>query len=576
MDKGQLRVLLVEDDPDDYLLTSDLLQEIPGIKVAIDWAKDFDAGREALVACDHDAVLLDYRLGKDTGMSLLREALGQGCRAPIILLTGQGDRDLALEALEAGAADYLVKGDINAVMLERSIRYALQQKRHALELEEKVTERTAALEEANRALRDSEKRIRALLDTTESARVSAEAAKSRAEAATRAKDDFLAALSHELRTPLNPALLLATSLAEDPSVPATVRGDIEVIARGIALQAQLVDDLLDLTRITGGKLRLDLVSIDAHASMRHVHDILRADIQEREIKLTLELGAAQHVIKADAVRVQQIFWNVLKNAVKFTPAGGSVTVRSSNPPESPQVLAFEVTDTGIGIEAEMLNRVFDAFIQEEHGQGHRFGGLGLGLAITHRLVGLQSGKIQARSAGRGCGSTFRIELPLAAPKEQSPAALAPRRAAAEPLDVRRILLVEDHQETRTTLAKLLERRGHTVASAGTAEGARGLAAAETYDLVISDLGLPDGDGHELMAEFHARYALPGIALSGYGMDDDLARSRAAGFFTHLTKPVDIRVLESAIAAAPRRVTLATGEPETASGVPTASTSSANG
>ncbi len=331
MDKVPLRVLLVEDDPDDYLLTSELLQEIPGSKITIDWAKDFDAGRAALRKCEHDAVLLDYRLGKETGMHLLREALGQGCKAPVILLTGQGDRDLALEALEAGAADYLVKGDINAVVLERSIRYALQQKRHALELEEKVRERTAELEEANRALRESEKRIRALLDTTESARVSAEAAKSRAEAATRAKDDFLAALSHELRTPLNPALLLATSLAEDPSVPAAVREDIEVIARGIALQAQLVDDLLDLTRITGGKLRLDLLPIDAHASMRHVHDILRADIQEREIKLTLELGAAHHVIKADAVRVQQIFWNVLKNAVKFTPPGGSVTVRSSNP-----------------------------------------------------------------------------------------------------------------------------------------------------------------------------------------------------------------------------------------------------
>lgn len=187
MDKGQLRVLLVEDDPDDYLLTSELLREIPGNKITIDWAKDFDAGQAAIARREHDAVLLDYRLGKDTGLLLLRKALDHGCKAPIILLTGQGDRDLALEALEAGAADYLVKGDINAVMLERSIRYALQQKQHALELEDRVMERTTKLEEANAALREREKQIRALFETAESARLSAEAAKSRAEAATRAK-----------------------------------------------------------------------------------------------------------------------------------------------------------------------------------------------------------------------------------------------------------------------------------------------------------------------------------------------------------------------------------------------------
>ena len=551
MDKGQLRVLLVEDDPDDYLLTSELLQEIPGNKIAIDWAKDFDAGRAAISRCQHDAVLLDYRLGKDTGLFLLRQALEEGCKAPIILLTGQGDRDLALEALEAGAADYLVKGDINAVMLERSIRYALQQKNHALELEERVVERTAELEEANRALREREKEIRALFETAESARVSAEAAKTRAEAATRAKDDFLAALSHELRTPLNPALLLATSLAQDGSLPEGVRDDIDVIARGIALQAQLVDDLLDLTRITGGKLRLDLVPIDAHASMRHVYDILRADIQERDIKVTLEFAAQHHFIKADAVRVQQIFWNVLKNAVKFTPPGGSVTVRSTNPAGRPDSLEMAITDTGIGIEPEMLGRVFDAFIQEEHDSGHRFGGLGLGLAITHRLTALQQGRIRAQSAGRGQGSTFRVELPLAAPEEQATATQSPRQKSENAVKTRTILLVEDHDETRNALTKLLERRGHRLVSVGTAEGARAAAAAGEFDLIISDLGLPDGDGHKLMAELHEAYGWPGIALSGYGMDEDLARSRAAGFFTHLTKPVDIRVLESAIAAAPR-------------------------
>lgn len=550
MDKGELRVLLIEDDPDDYLLTSELLAEIPGSKITVEWAKDYDAGLTSLARCEHDACLLDYRLGKGDGLLLLREALDRGCKAPVILLTGEGDRDLAFQALEAGAADYLVKGEIDAVALERSIRYALQQKEHALDLQQKVAERTAKLEQANAALRESATQIRVLFETAEAARLSAEAAKSRAEAATRAKDDFLAALSHELRTPLNPALLLATSLAEDMTLPAQVREDINVIAKGIALQAQLVDDLLDITRISGGKLRLDLRPIDAHAALWHAHEILRSDIKEQEINVTLDLVAPQHTIKADSVRLQQIFWNVLKNAVKFTAPGGAVAVRTRNP-EGQDKLEVEISDTGIGIEPKMLGRVFDTFIQEDHADGHRFGGVGLGLAISRRLVELQKGSIVAESKGRGCGATFRIQLPL---EKDAPSVDAGRDSVEPVASVagrRHILLVEDHDQTRSTLVQLLERRGHVVAAFGTMGAARARAAEGDCDLLISDLGLPDGDGYDLMAELQRTLGLPGIALSGYGMDHDIARSRESGFFAHLTKPVDIRSLESAIAAAPR-------------------------
>lgn len=550
-DKRPLRILLIEDDPDDYLLTRELLADIPGLTITVDWAKNVEEGLAALRTCEHDAFLLDYRLGKDTGLTLLREAFHLRCQAPIILLTGNDDRDVALRALEAGASDYLIKGEIDAASLERSIRYAMQQKGYAIELHRKVAERTAALEKANAALRENEKEIRALLEETEAARVSAEAAKSRAEAATRAKDDFLAALSHELRTPLNPALLLATSLAEDESLPEEVRADIEVVARGIALQAQLVDDLLDITRISGGKLRLNLHPIDAHEALRHAHNILRADCEGRQIALTFDLAAPNKTIKADAVRLQQIFWNVLKNAIKFTPVGGSVTVRTCNPTERPEVLEVQIIDTGIGISAEMQNRIFDAFIQEDNDQGHRFGGIGLGLAITQRLVQLQNGRISVNSAGRGCGATFRIEMPLetAVPPSGKSAGSASR--AATVAVGRRILLVEDHDQTRATMLQILQRRGHFVEGVSTTAAAREKAANGDFDLVISDLGLPDGDGHRLMVDLDG-YGLPGIALSGYGMEHDLARSRQSGFFAHLTKPVDIHALESAIAAAPRR------------------------
>jgi PAS domain S-box-containing protein len=401
-------------------------------------------------------------------------------------------------------------------------------------------------------LRESETQVRALFETAEAARLSAEAAKTRAETATRAKDDFLAALSHELRTPLNPALLLATSLADDAALPPRVRADIDVIAKSIALQAQLIDDMLDITRITSGKLRLDLQPIDAHNVLRQAYEILRTDVQERQVELTLDLAAPHNCIKADAVRVQQIFWNVLKNAVKFTPPGGTITVRTRNPPDREGMLAVEITDTGIGIEPGMLGKVFDAFIQEEHDGAHRFGGIGLGLAITRRLVEVQNGRIRAESAGRNRGTTFHIELPLEAPElcatdELPPVASRP----APPAKARRILLVEDHEQTRSTLVQLLERRGHSVVGVATAAAAREIAATSEFDLVISDLGLPDGDGHALMAELRDAHGVPGIALSGYGMEEDLEHSRLSGFFTHLTKPLDIHALESAIAAAPQ-------------------------
>ncbi|HSP45223.1 MAG TPA: ATP-binding protein, partial [Chthoniobacterales bacterium] len=240
--------------------------------------------------------------------------------------------------------------------------------------------------------------------------------------------------------------------------------------------------------------------------------------------------------------------NLLKNAVKFSAPGGAVIVRTHNAPEDKNALFIEIADTGVGIEPEMLGKIFDPFFQEEHPGARRFGGLGLGLAIARNLVELQNGNIRAQSSGRDQGATFFIELPLAA-ASAARASDSSQPAAPNPA-ARRILLVEDHELTRTTLARLLRRLGHYVAVAATAAEARKLAGTKKCDLIISDLGLPDGDGHALVTELRERHGLPAIALSGYGMDEDLERSRKSGFFIHLVKPIDIHALRDAIAAAP--------------------------
>jgi PAS domain S-box-containing protein len=385
----------------------------------------------------------------------------------------------------------------------------------------------------------------------------------RLSAASRAKDDFLAALSHELRTPLNPVLLLASEAAEDLSLPAAVRADFASIRSNVELEARLIDDLLDLTRITSGKLGLHLAEVDVHSALQSALDTVRADIDRKKIQLALTLGAARHHVIGDQVRLQQIIWNLLKNAVKFTPQGGRIAVETSVHAEG-GTLVIKVVDTGIGMTTEEIGRVFQAFSQGDHASGngpHRFGGMGLGLAISRMLVELHSGAISAASDGRGKGATFVVKLPLGrelarakkpAPEEpESETATAAAHRAAPCF--RRVLLVEDHEPTRTALAQLLRRRQYEVTTASSVAEALARAEGGNIDLLISDIGLPDGNGFDLMAKLQQRHSLKGIALTGYGMEQDIARSRAVGFMAHLTKPVRVQSLESALislAAAP--------------------------
>lgn len=411
----------------------------------------------------------------------------------------------------------------------------------------------------------------------------------RAEAASEAKDHFLATLSHELRTPLTPVLAIASLLEAEAQLPGYVRKHLAMIRRNVELEARLIDDLLDLTRISRDKIELRPRPTDVRELLRDaLHSCCQQDIDSGRVQVSSDFAAASHQVCADAPRLSQVFWNLLNNAVKFTPDGGRVEVRTH---DKDGLLTISVADSGAGIEPAELPHIFDAFVSFDHGEpsaAAHAGGLGLGLAISRAILELHGGTIRAESAGRGHGATFTVVLPLmtGVPEPAAPAAGAAgaatgdgalpaatatvsanpaaavagspgagtpdddAQAAARGL---RILLVEDHPDTAAVMADLLGGFGHQVTVAGGVAAALAAVAdlangdgRPALDLVISDLGLPDGNGQELMRELSRRYGLKGIALSGYGMEEDRSKSLQAGFSRHLTKPIHPSALRDVI------------------------------
>jgi PAS domain S-box-containing protein len=372
---------------------------------------------------------------------------------------------------------------------------------------------------------------------------SEQAARQTAEEANRAKDRFLAMLSHELRTPLTPVLAGTRLLEQIPGLPEAARAGVLMIRRNIELEARLIDDLLDLTRVANGKLSLTLDTVDVHEVIDAVLELFHSEIQIKQQDVHVELDARHHYVRGDRARLQQMFWNLVRNAAKFTPDGGHIFVRTR---DERMHVVIEVEDTGIGIAPEQIGKLFHAFEQGSHNMTRQFGGLGLGLAVTKALTEAHGGTVAAKSPGTHCGATFTIVLPTATPV--SSAALpadssGPHRAGA--LD---ILLIEDHEDTAEVMSQLIRGLGHDVAVATSVAGAIALTAAQVFDLVVSDIGLPDGSGIDFIRAFRLASAAPAIALTGFGTDDDVRRSLDAGFTAHLTKPVNFEQLERLIEA----------------------------
>lgn len=362
--------------------------------------------------------------------------------------------------------------------------------------------------------------------------------------AAAAKDRFLAILSHELRTPLTPVLMWAAEHEHDDSLSPQMLEEIGILRRNVELEARLIDDLLDLTRISRGKLQLNREPADCCGLLGQAVDICRSDVHAKGLSMELHLDECRPRVMADLARLQQIFWNLIKNAIKFTPSGGRITV-SCRSSECHRHVRIEVQDTGIGIEPEKIERIFDAFEQGEKVINRQFGGLGLGLAITKTLVELHGGTIGVQSPGPDRGSTFTITLPTTA-QTTSKTSVSPAWAPDRNGDTLEILLVEDHPDTARAISRLLRLQGHDVQTAGSVAGALHLAETRPFHLLISDIGLPDGSGLDLMRLLLSRQPVRGIVLSGFGMDEDIQRSREAGFSEHLTKPVNITQLNEAI------------------------------
>jgi PAS domain S-box-containing protein len=370
-----------------------------------------------------------------------------------------------------------------------------------------------------------------------------EAEKLAAEKASKAKDDFLAALSHELRTPLTPALLAATYLADNAAkLPSEFAEDVAIIKRNVQLQARLIDDLLDITRLTRGKLELHFESVDAHALARDAIEIANSAIAAKKLKLSTQLNADKHHILADSIRLQQVFWNLINNAVKFTAPGGQINIRTSN--DDNDHFQFEITDNGIGIEIERLCSLFTPFEQGDPSITRQFGGLGLGLAISKHLVDLHGGAIAVQSRGRSYGATFKVTLDAVG--ESAEKTEVDSQTRQKPAKSLRILLVEDHGDTRQTLSRLLSHFGHQIFVADNRQSALEMVQSQKFDVVLSDIGLPDGSGYEVISQAKQKHPVKGVALTGFGTDEDIRRGKEAGFDFHLTKPVDFHELRAVL------------------------------
>jgi signal transduction histidine kinase len=511
--------LLVVDDEESLRVTTAAILEQEGYRV--ETAASGQEAVELLAGSEFDLVLTDLHMEGGDGLSVLAEIRRRAPFTISVVLTGFASVESAIAALQQGAYDYLIKPcDIDE--MKHTIRRGVEHRR--LMLAEQGARRN--LEELNRELE-----LRVAERTAELTRLNEELAE-----ANRVKDIFLATLSHELRTPLTPILGWIRLLRGENMNSQLASRALDTIERNAQLQSRLIDDLLDISRIATGKLTFEPVAADLNAAVAAAVETVRGPASTRRVELEVTTSHAPLTVLGEPVRLQQIAWNLISNAIKFSEAGGRVRVKTEGTDAEARLV---VEDEGVGIAPEFLPYVFDRFRQQDGSTTRRHGGLGLGLAIVHALTRMHGGQVAAESDGPGRGARFTLTLPRlaqAADAGESPGPIESDAAG------QRVMVVDDSQDTLDLLRTLFTRKGCQVVAARSAEEALRAAASEPPAVIITDIGMPGMDGYELLA--HVRRLpgmenVPAIAISGYAMEEDRERAFKAGFTAHLAKPIDV-------------------------------------
>jgi signal transduction histidine kinase len=524
-------LLVIDDNPDDRALACRALRaEFPQAQCR---EIGDPAGLEAALSeGGFDAVVTDYQLLWSTGLHVLRAMRQRFPDVPVVMFTNTGSEEVCAAAMREGLHDYIVKKAHHYVLLPAAIRSGL------------------AVVQARQAVRRHE-------DALQQALAAEKAARADAERADRLKNEFLSTLSHELRTPLNAILGWTHVLQRAPGKVESVVKGAQVIERNVKVQVRIIEDLLDVSKIVSGNLRLELQPVELvpviEAALESVQPA--ADIRGVRIERALDMDAAP--VMGDATRLQQVVWNLLTNAIKFTPQGGRIGVELAR---IPGALRIVVADNGEGIEADFLPHVFERLRQADGSTTRRHSGLGLGLSIVKHLVELHGGEVHAESPGRGHGSRFTVLLPLVpitAPQERDDERLRPARrtaAPADPVDLRgvEVLLVDDEPDARELMDRVLADAGARVRLAASVDEALAAWRAHRPDVLLSDIGMPGEDGYSLIARVRQLtpegVRVPAIALTAFARADDRRKAMLAGFQMHISKPVEPGELTAAIAS----------------------------
>jgi signal transduction histidine kinase len=535
MKNETINVLLIEDDEDDYILTRELLSDVKGSHYVLDWAPSYEEGLKVAGRLEHHVCLVDYRLGERSGVELIREARAARLTTPMILLTGQGNHDVDMEAIEAGATDYLVKDETPASRLDRTIRYAVELNTERCRAEEKLAER---------------KLIEAELEYARDAALES----------VRLKSEFLANMSHEIRTPMN-GVIGMTNLLLDTDLSAEQRKMMQTVKVCGESLLTIISDILDFSKIEAGKLAVEISNFDVRSTVESVIELLMEQAHHKGIELT----AAVHInvatgLRGDAGRLRQVLTNLIGNAIKFTEAGTvSVQVAQETNSDVDAILHFTIKDTGIGLPTAVKARLFQPFTQADGSTTRKYGGTGLGLAISKQLVELMGGEIGFASEF-GRGSSFWFTVPMQRQFKSSKAATLPSysKTLPQPALVNaqtksdlRILLVEDYLINQDVAVRQLERLGYRADVVDDGFAAMKAVALNRYDIVLMDCQMPVLDGYEATAQIRSRETpgnhLPIIAMTANAMTGDREKCIAAGMDDYITKPIKAedlkRVLE---------------------------------